>query len=261
VDSCCAAHGTASSLWLVFVGGLLGSAHCIGMCGPLVALAENMRPGRWTPWASLVLHAGRLLTYGLLGAIAGLAGWIVERGGIALGVENVAAFLGGAAMILFALAMFDWLPLRASRRARERATEVAQVGNLRRWDGGRAVGERAAQRIASALASHRPLSGLAMGLYWGLLPCGLVWAVLPGAAATGTALGGATFMLAFGAGTVPALLLLGGLATFIGARYRALLSRLSAATILALGVLLVLRAAAGAGWIAHLKIASGVPLF
>jgi hypothetical protein len=138
---------------------------------------------------------------------------------------------------------------------------VAQVVNPRTWDWGRTVGERATQRIASVLASHRPLSGLAMGLYWGLLPCGLVWAMLPGAAAAGTALGGATFMFAFGAGTVPALLLLGGLATFIGARYRALLSRLSAAVVLALGVLLVLRAAAGAGWIAHLKIVSSVPLF
>jgi hypothetical protein len=236
---CCEAHAVVASLWLVFIGGLLGSAHCLGMCGPLVALAETMRRERWTPWAPLVLHAGRLLTYGALGAAAGLAGWAIERGGLAVGVQDVAALLGGATMVLFGLVLLDWLPLR--------------------W--GRGVGERAAQHIASALASRRSLSGLVIGFYWGLLPCGLVWAMLPGAAAAGTALGGATFMLAFGAGTVPALLVLGGVASLVGARYRGLLSRLGATTVLVLGVLLVLRGAAGAGWIAHLKIAPGVPLF
>lgn len=239
MDSCCAPHTVASSLWLVVVAGLFGSAHCIGMCGPLVALAESMRPGRWTPWSPLLLHAGRLFTYGLLGAVAGLVGWGLDRGGLAVGIQGATAFLGGAVMILFALIMLDWLPLR----------------------GGRGVGERAIRRIASALASRQSLSGFVMGLYWGLLPCGLVWAMLPGAAASGTALGGATFMLAFGAGTVPALLLLGGLASFVSARYRNLLSRVGATAVLLLGLLLVLRAAAGAGWIGHLKLAPSIPLF
>lgn len=241
MDACCAIgnESVASSLWLVFVGGLAGSAHCVGMCGPLVAMAEGMRPGKWSAWSHLPLHGGRIVTYAVLGLIAGLMGGALESGGVAAGVQGLAAFLGGGAMIVFALVLLDLMPFR--------------------W--GQTVGDKAAGRIATALASHRPGSGLVMGLYWGLLPCGLVWAFLLRAGAAGSAVDGVLVMLTFGAGTIPALLVLGGLAGFIGARHRQLLARLGAATVLIMGVLIVLRGAAGAGWIPHLKIAQGVPLF
>lgn len=232
-------EAVAESLWLVFVGGLAGSAHCLGMCGPLVAMAESLRPGRWSVWSHVPLHAGRIATYAVLGAIAGLAGAGFERGALAIGIQGAAAIVGGIAMVFFALVMFGWMPFR--------------------W--GRSVGEKAAGRIASALASKRPASGVVMGLYWGLLPCGLVWGILTRAVGAGTPWGGAAVMLVFGAGTVPALLVLGGLAGYIGARHRQWLNRVGAATLIVMGLLLILRGAANAGWIDHLKIAKGVPLF
>ncbi|MBM4047181.1 MAG: sulfite exporter TauE/SafE family protein, partial [Planctomycetes bacterium] len=236
---CCSHPSVASSLWLVFVGGLLGSGHCLGMCGPLVVLMEGTRAGRWTPWSPLVLHVGRLITYGLLGAAAGLAGGALERTGLAVGLQGAATLLGGGAMVLLALVLLGWLPWR-------RALNVS---------------EQVVARFAQALASPRPWGKLALGIYWGLLPCGLVWAFMLRAAADGSALGGAAAMLAFGAGTVPALMLAGGLAGLLNARLRALLPRLAAGSVLVLGVLLVLRGAAGAGWIPHLRIAPGLPVF
>jgi sulfite exporter TauE/SafE len=227
------------SLWGVFIGGLLGSAHCLGMCGPLVATIESLRPGRWSLWSNLPLHGGRVLTYTLMGAVAGLAGGALERAGLAVGLQGVAAFLGGAAMIVFGLVMLGWIPFG--------------------W--GMTVGDKASAKIASSLGSNRPLSGLLLGFYWGFLPCGLVWAFLLRAGAAGSMLGGASVMAVFGAGTVPALLVLGSLAGYVGARHRQVLQRVGAATVMVLGVLLVLRGAAGAGWIPHLKIAPKVPLF
>jgi sulfite exporter TauE/SafE len=68
-------------------------------------------------------------------------------------------------------------------------------------------------------------------------------------------------MLAFGAGTVPALMLAGGLAGLLNARLRSFLPRLAAGSVLVLGLLLILRGAAGAGWIPHLHITEGTPLY
>lgn len=239
---CCtslADPAAAVSLAAALVMGLAGSAHCLGMCGPLVAAADGLRLARWTPWAPLPMHAGRLVTYGAMGLAAGLIGGTIERGALAVGLQGVAATLGGLALIFFGLVLLGWMPFR--------------------W--GLDIGERATARLAASIASQRPASGLLMGLYWGFLPCGLVWAALVNAGATASPLMGSLVMLLFGLGTVPALLVLGGLAGYIGARYRRWLTRLAAATVVAMGLLLLLRTAASAGWIAHLKLAAGVPLF
>lgn len=240
MDACCATAALdAPSLWLVAVGGFVGSVHCLGMCGPLVAIAEGMRPGRWTPWSALPLHAGRVTTYALMGTLAGLLGLVLHRSALALGLRGLAYFLGGAAMILFALVLLDWLP----------------------WRGALHVSQSAVGRFVRALASRHPLSGFALGLQWGLLPCGLVWAMLPVAATTGSALGGAATMVAFGLGTVPALLLAGGMAGLIGPRLRRLMPHIAATIVLLLGALLLLRGAADVGWIDHLFVAKGVLVF
>lgn len=238
-DCCSACVHSASSLWLVAAGGLLGSAHCIGMCGPIVAVAEGMRTERWTPWGQFPLHAGRLSTYAVLGVIAGLFGSALENAAVALGLRGVASGLAGLAMVLFALVLFNLLPWRPAINASTGAVN----------------------RFVRTLTSGKPLGSFALGIQWGLLPCGLVWAMLPAAAGTGSAGWGAVTMIAFGAGTIPALLLAGGLAGFIGPRLRAKLPQVAASSVLVLGVLLILRGAAGAGWISHVALAPGMPLF
>jgi sulfite exporter TauE/SafE len=228
-----------SSLWLVFAGGLIGSVHCLGMCGPLLALAESVREGKWKVWSQLPLHLGRLITYLLMGLLAGLAGVALERGGMAGGLQGVASFVGGIFMILFAFVLFGWLPI---------------AKKLTSSDG-------FAGRFARLMASRRPLSGLILGLYWGLLPCGLVWAWLGASTGTGSPLGGALVMFVFGLGTVPALLVIGGIGGLLSTRSRAWLNRLGGITVLLMGVILLLRGAAAAGWIGKVMLAPGVPLY
>ena len=228
-----------SSLWLVFVGGLVGSVHCLGMCGPLLALAEAVREGKWKVWSQLPLHLGRLITYSIMGLLAGLAGAALQRGGLAGNIQGVASFVGGAFMIAFAFILFGWIPLGRILEANQGFTA----------------------RFAHRLASRHPLSGFILGLYWGLLPCGLVWAWLGASTGTGSPFGGALVMFVFGLGTVPALLVLGGIGVILSSRSRVWLNRLGGITVLIMGVLLILRGASSAGWIGKIMLAPGVPLY
>jgi hypothetical protein len=239
---CCATGSQVSqavTLGGVFVASLAGSLHCIGMCGPLLATVEAIRPGQFSPWRQLPMHAGRLITYAILGAVFGTLGLLLERVGSFAGVQGVASLLGGAAMIVFALVLMDLLPWKPLMR----------------------VSEAKIQGLVARLSRRTVSGGLTMGLAWGLLPCGLVWGFLLGAAAAAGPVRGALVMLIFGAGTIPALLVAGGLGGLVGPRLRRLMPRLAAASVMILGALMVLRGAAGAGLIPHLQLASGVPLF
>ena len=149
--------------------GLVGSPHCVGMCGPF-ALACSSRPVHVAGW-----QFGKLLTYIAIGLTAGVAGasipgptWIVQGLSLAL-------------ILWFAGAMAGLLPeptLRVPGIARL-ATHAARENDL--------------------------VSRIAFGAANGLLPCGLVYAAAGLAVAAGTPLGGAAVMLAFGLGTAPLL--------------------------------------------------------
>lgn len=228
-----------SSLWLVFLGGIASSAHCLGMCGPLISLAEGMRPGKWNIWSQLPLHLGRLVTYAILGVLSGLLGFAIKRGGEMAGLLGVASIVGGLLMVLLALAMFGWLPVK-------RAVQVS---------------EAFVAKFAAKLASDKPMAGFTLGLYWGLLPCGLVWAWMGAAGGTGSIVNGAIVMFVFGLGTVPALLVIGGLGGLIGHKYRAILNSIGAITVLLMGAILILRGLAAAGLIPKIMLAPGVPLY
>ncbi|HEY0994800.1 MAG TPA: sulfite exporter TauE/SafE family protein [Gemmatimonadaceae bacterium] len=156
------------------VAGLLGTPHCLGMCGGFVAACSRRRGGAW-PW-----HAGRLATYTALGAIAGSAGAAI--GGV--GPRWLAPAVSAALLGWFALSLAGLVPAPALRvpgltRAASRAGREEGMG----W---------------------RVLFGAATGL----LPCGMVYAALGIAVASGSAASGALTMLAFGIGTVPGLALM-----------------------------------------------------
>ena len=181
----------------MFMLGVLGTGHCIGMCGPLV-LAFPGRSGRFLPHAWY--HLGRVATYALIGALAGAAGMALSGiRPIQVGLQLAAAgALGG-----FGLMRLGWL----------REPRWFETLSPDRIPGFRHV---------TGTGSGRPIAvGYVLtGAVFGLLPCGLSYAAFARALGTGTAFGGALAGLAFGFGTVPGLLLLGtGLAPVIR-RYR-----------------------------------------
>lgn len=157
------------NFWAAFFLGLAGSLHCAAMCGPLVLALSVKRRGRSWPW---IYHSGRLVTYIVLGAMAGAAGSVFLRSGWQRGLS-----LFGGLMVVGALAL--------------------QRSRLSSW---------LKARFATLLTIRSPVATFALGALNGLLPCGLVYLASAAAAATGSLAGGALTMSAFGLGTMPMLL-------------------------------------------------------
>jgi sulfite exporter TauE/SafE len=176
-----------------FVAGVAGSAHCFVMCGGLAsALGMRARRRGVSPQTSFAYAAtsqlGRVLSYTLAGALVGAFGGVFAS---LLDFSSAAAALRVAAgLLLIALALkvlFKWNLLSWLERA-----------------GGKFW------RFIAPLSQHIGVGGFKrsflLGTLWGWLPCGLVYSILLFAAFSGDAWRGAGTMLAFGVGTLPAML-------------------------------------------------------
>jgi len=164
--------------------GLMGSVHCVGMCGPIAAVVCTGRGEE----KRLLPQLGRIAFYVGLGAAAGALGSVVANAlpfaFFQLGVKILAALL--LVIVGFYTAGF-----------------LRKLGSLER------VGSPLFRRVAGVFAAgdRRSVWGmLAKGLAWGLLPCGLVYGALGLATLSGSAGSGALVMVAFGLGTLPAML-------------------------------------------------------
>jgi len=199
--------GVAAMAGALFLAGLAGGAtHCAGMCGPFViaqatATADRAAGGgtlrRLAGAALLPYHAGRMLGYGLLGALAGgFAGLASLATGLRFGL---AALLLVAALLMFA---------QASARL---SAVLPQLPKPR-------LPALLEARLGRLLAAPTGLRGVALGLMLSALPCGLLYAALAAAAASGSALGGAIGMVSFVAGTIPAMVGVALLGRFFGRR-------------------------------------------
>ncbi len=187
------------TLLTLLVAGLLGSTHCVAMCGGIAAaLGSAPSPARRSGPVALLHQLGRISSYGMAGAVAGAAG----AAGMSLATTrwNEALRLATAAMVVL-------IGLR-----------IATGGRLPwRWLGaperlGGMLWRRLLPLANRMLPESPALRALAVGMLWGWLPCGLVYSALLAAAVAGSAAAGAASMLAFGAGTLPAMLGIGVLA-------------------------------------------------
>jgi sulfite exporter TauE/SafE len=203
----------------LFLLGLLGTGHCLGMCGPLVVALPGGRPGL-SP--HLLYHLGRLSTYTVVGAALGLlGGQLDDFARVQIGLSLGAALF----LVLFAL-------VRLGVVAEPRW--MAGVSPERVPGFGRLVG--------GAIGGRSKLALLALGLLLGLLPCGLSYAAFARALPSGGALGGATCTLAFGLGTLPGLLALGTVASSVARRHQRLFDLLAGMLMLALAAQLMVDA-------------------
>jgi sulfite exporter TauE/SafE len=213
---------------VAFATGFLGSfGHCVGMCGPLVgalALAAGPTLGpRGSLGGQLAYHAGRLTTYAAVGAVMGVTGSFVNVAGRLAGVQQVVAIAAGALMILVGLGTAGVSEALRRLEARASGRVMALVRRV----------------LAGGGAGRLYPTGLALGL----LPCGFSWTAFLGAAGTGSGVEGLLLALAFGLGTVPALLLVAAAGAAIGARARGIFTRVGGALVALLGVVFVLRGA------------------
>jgi sulfite exporter TauE/SafE len=181
-------------LGAAFLTGLLGSAHCAAMCGGIaVATALPARPRASWPerlWQALAPSLGRIGSYTLAGAaVGGLGAGLLG----ALDLEAAGPWLRtliGAVLLLAAVRLA--VPHWALRLPSGPAAPLWQgLAPLRR-----------------AVPASGPWRPLALGALWGWLPCGLSYTLLAAAWLEGSALHGGLLMLAFGLGTLPALMAL-----------------------------------------------------
>jgi sulfite exporter TauE/SafE len=186
----------ATVIAAVLVASLVGSLHCAGMCGPLVAFAVGGTEAKSAASRAVLqlgYHGGRLLSYSLLGAVCGLLGAAADLGGSLVGLHRLAAFLAGSMMVAVGVVAI----------LRYRGTGVPGLPApawLKRLI---TLGQRAAVALA-------PLPrAVTVGLLSALLPCGWLYAFAVVAAGTGSALWGAAIMMAFWMGSVPILASLG----------------------------------------------------
>ena len=200
-------------IWAAFLIGLMGSLHCVGMCGPVMLAfnGSNQKTG-----GVLIYHLGRILTYLLIGLVLGLIGSYVS----VLKIQQTATLvLGVIILLLYGVPSFRNSIERFYYRSRFylfiRSIISKNLSIRRRWF----------------------LSGVANGFF----PCGLTYIAAAGAIATSDFWSGLFFMLAFGFGTLPALLILQFSGNFLLRRFKNLIPRSLHFVALLSGILMVYR--------------------
>jgi len=202
-----------TALWAtILVSSLAGSLHCVAMCGPLVGLHGGGRSVR----LALVHALGRLTTYTALGAAAGLVGRAVDLAGHLAAVQHVAALVAGGAIVLWGV----------------RAIAIAR-GWMHAQPGGGALFRRGLSQLRGRRAARR---AWLIGVLTGFLPCGWLWAFVVSAAGTASPWTGASVMIVFWLGTLPAMTGVLALGGPVIDRIRRKLPVVSACVLIALGL-------------------------
>lgn len=239
-------NASFAGLGAVMMASLVGSLHCVAMCGPLAALHHGGgggragRDGKASAWRGLLIHQlGRGLGYLVLGVLAGIAGKLVDLAGAALAIQRAAMITAAAALVVWGLLLASHAaghPLArmlGKARAGGEAAATSPTSSAPSWFGRGLVqlGKRPPARRAFGL-----------GLLNALLPCGWLWAFVALAASTGHPLAGAATMFVFWLGTLPALLGVNALAAPLLRRLRPRWPLVTAALVLGLaGTALLLR--------------------
>ena len=181
---------TDSAFLALFLVGLLGGTHCVGMCGGIVGALSMGAPARWS--MHLAYNAGRIISYATAGAIAG------ALGAASLTLEGQAP----VRLLLYLLANLMLVALGLYLLGVTRALAFTERAGQKLW--------RHIQPLTRRFLPARTLvQAFPLGLLWGWLPCGLVYGALATALSAGSSERGALMMLSFGLGTLPNLLLAG----------------------------------------------------
>ncbi len=199
-----------TEIWLAFLAGLAGSPHCLGMCGGIVAaIALHSRDAGAGDRRRILLayNLGRILTYAILGSVAGLLGGSLDL----LRMKTTANwFFVAANLIVILVGLASAVQIRAFSLFALESGAGRRFSGILRW----------------AVNGSGIFRTFVLGMALGFLPCGLVYAPLIAAAAGGNPVTGAGMMAALGGGTLPLLLFFGSASVIISNRLRGNLFRL-----------------------------------
>lgn len=217
-----------ADLPLILLGGLLGSSHCIGMCG---GFALSIGMGSTNIFKNLVRQlsysSGRIFTYAVLGSFAGFAGlWLTRRSTSLIHAQAVLSLIAGIFLVVQGLKSLGIsLSLRSRSRSAMNALPPCLSGSI----------------LGPFLRSPRPWLLFIGGVLNGLLPCGLVYGYLALASSDANILVGLTTMVAFGIGTVPLMVLTGLGASILSTVARKRLFQVAGVCVLLTGLVAINR--------------------
>lgn len=201
-----------------FILGLIGSLHCVGMCGP-IAINLPLRGETFVEKliSGLLYNLGRTLMYGIMGAIFGSIG----KGLYLLGIQQWVSIIMGSIMILTII-----IPLffKKSKNIQfEFFTSYLRT---------------AIQKLFK-IRSYKGL--FFIGMLNSLLPCGLVYVAIIGAIATGNVYYGSLYLILFGLGTIPMMLTISLIGNAITANIRNTFNKIIPYLVVLIGALFILR--------------------
>ncbi len=200
--------------------GFFGSFHCVAMCGP-VALALSTANGSQLQFllGRFIYNLGRVTTYAILGLLAGLAGHILLLAGFQQSVS-----IGLGLLIILYLILSG------------KSTTVSS-GSFHFVKFSAAL-----KKVFRKVLLRQDCTGLFLtGLANGILPCGFVYLALTGAAVTQNPANGALYMILFGLGTIPAMMMVSVIGKVSGNRFSSLISKWSPLFMLILAIMLITR--------------------
>lgn len=200
---------------LAFMAGVLGSGHCVGMCGALVS-GCFMKPGMsksYLPY--LAYQFARISVYTLVGLAAATLGVVLVSSGIFGQIQSVLQMFVGAVVIVLALGILGWIPFQGS-------VKLLPMTVLRRG-------------YAESRTKGPLLSAMITGLLNGLMPCPLTFAMAIKATSATTITEGGLLMLTFGAGTLPTMLFVSVAFGKMSANFRGLMLKFAALIMIAMG--------------------------
>lgn len=219
--------------YLIFftTGITVGFGHCIGMCGPIVvSLSLNLKGGNlFLP--HLLYNCGRVFTYTLLGGVMGATGSFTLVAANIESIQKGVLIFAGVLIVTMGLAMSGWIPFRHI------------FSDFFSPDGIISKGFSRLTQVKTT-AAYFPI-----GILLGLLPCGPVYTALIAAAGVGMkapdtlhgVIDGMAVMMLFGIGTIPALFLVAKLADMGWLKKRAMIYRIGAMLMMAVGVYFIVK--------------------
>lgn len=179
--------------------GMIGSFHCIGMCGPLAFSLPLNNNSDFAKFAgSLIYNLGRIITYSCLGLLFGLAG----KSFSIFGFQQWLSVTVGVGILFFLILPKKW-------KMSTSANNIFSIYN-----------SKIRSKLGQLFLKQNYQSLFTIGLLNGLLPCGLIYMAIAGAIVSADPVKSAFFMTSFGLGTLPVMWSVSFFGNYIGIRLR-----------------------------------------
>jgi|SRR5690625_292568 len=200
--------------------GLLGSFHCVGMCGPIAFLLPVNRKNNWIKFTQIfIYHLARISAYACLGLVFGIIGKSLNL----FGIQQQISIVIGLLMIFVIL-----IPQKTFNKYNFSKPVYRMISKVK-------------SNLGAQLKKKTPDTFFTIGFLNGLLPCGLVYMAIFGAIAAGSIFQGAFYMVAFGLGTIPLMTTAIYLGNFLNVQIRQRIRKAIPVFVIIVGILFILR--------------------